>query len=69
MPEEKPDAAFFSVVATNPDGTYDAKLTNGKGDVYMILRGYKTMDLPDPVEPDLLQPLQRAFQAEQAEVV
>ncbi len=63
MPEMDPEATFFSIVTPNPDGTYDAKLISGKGDVYLILRGYKTMDLPDPIEAELLQPLQSALQA------
>jgi hypothetical protein len=63
MPEKDPDATFYSIVTPNPDGTYDAKLTSGKGEVYLVLRGYKTMNLPDPIPGDLLQPLQLAFQA------
>ncbi len=62
MPENDPDATFFSVVTPKADGTYDAKLINGKGEVYLILSGYKTMDLPDPVQADLLKPLQVALQ-------
>lgn len=68
MPEKDPDAMFFSVVTLNPDGTYDAKLISGKGEVYLILRGYETMDLPDPIEAELLKPLQSALQA-RAEMV
>ena len=63
MPEKDPDATFYSIVTPNPDGTYDAKLSSGKGEVYLVLRGYKTMNLPDPVPGDLLQPLQLALQA------
>ena len=63
IPEKELDAAFFSAVATNPDGTYDAKVIDGKGKVYLILRGYQTMDLPDPVSADLLQPIKQALQA------
>jgi acyl transferase domain-containing protein/NAD(P)-dependent dehydrogenase (short-subunit alcohol dehydrogenase family)/acyl carrier protein len=61
-PESVPNAAFYSVVMPNPDGTYDAKVVDEKGNLYMILRGYKTMDLPDPIPEDLLRPLQQAFQ-------
>jgi hypothetical protein len=63
MPEKDPDATFYSIVTPNPDGTYDAKLASGKGEVYLVLRGYKTMNLPDPIPGDLLQPLQLALQA------
>jgi hypothetical protein len=60
-PETVPQAAFYSVVVPNPDGTYDAKMLDEKGNLYLILRGYRTMDLPDPVPEDLLEPLQHAF--------
>ena len=61
-PEDAPNRAYFSIVVSNPDGTYDVKLVDGKGKLYMILQGYRTMDLPDPVPEDLLGPLQKAFQ-------
>jgi len=60
-PEEAPNGTFYSVVAPNPDGTYDAKVVDEKGKLYMLLEGYQTMDLPDPVPADLLEPLQKAF--------
>ncbi len=66
-PEKNLETAYLSVVATNPDGSYDAKLVDSKGQVYLILRGYRTMDLPDPVQADLLKPLQQGLQAEMAE--
>ncbi len=62
IPESAPDSTFYSVVVANPDGTFDAKLVDDKGMRYMDLSGYRTMDLPDPVPEDLLQPLQHAFQ-------
>jgi hypothetical protein len=68
-PERNPEAACFSVVVRNPDGSYDATLVDGKGEVYLILRGYKTMDLPDPVQADLLKPLQQGLQSEMVEKV
>ncbi len=67
MPEKESDGNFFSVVATNPDGTYDAKVLDGKGKVYLTLRGYQTMDLPDPVQADLIQPIKAALQPELSE--
>jgi acyl transferase domain-containing protein/acyl carrier protein/NAD(P)-dependent dehydrogenase (short-subunit alcohol dehydrogenase family) len=62
VPDGKPNAKFFSVVVHNQDGSYDAKVMDDKGIVYFILRGYTTMDLPDPVPADLIQPLQLALQ-------
>jgi hypothetical protein len=61
-PEDARKGAFFSIVDTNPDGTYDVKLVDEKGKLYLILQGYRTMDLPDPIPSDLLGPLQQAFQ-------
>jgi acyl transferase domain-containing protein/acyl carrier protein/NAD(P)-dependent dehydrogenase (short-subunit alcohol dehydrogenase family) len=60
---ENLDESFFAIITVNSDGSYDGKLMDGKGYVYLVLRGYKTMDLPDPVQADLLKPLQRALQA------
>jgi acyl transferase domain-containing protein/NAD(P)-dependent dehydrogenase (short-subunit alcohol dehydrogenase family)/acyl carrier protein len=61
LPEKASGAAFFSVVVSNQDGSYDAKVVDDKGALYLALSGYRTMDLPDPVQADLLEPLQRAF--------
>jgi hypothetical protein len=62
-PEKASDGGYFAVVVTNADGTYDVKLVDGKGEVYLILSGYRTVDLPDPIQADLLQPLQQALRA------
>jgi len=37
---------------------------DAQGNVPMILRGYQTMSLPDPIQADLLEPIQSAFQVE-----
>ena len=55
------------MVAANADGTYDAKVLDAKGKVYLILRGYQTMDLPDTVRADLIQPIKAALQPELSE--
>jgi hypothetical protein len=60
-PEKEPNETFFALVTSNPDGSYDAKIVDGKGNVYLILRGYRTMNLPDPIPADLLAPLQNAL--------
>ncbi len=62
LPEAN-EETYYAWIAVNSEGTYDCKLVDGKGLVYMVLRGYKTMDLPDPVQPDLLKPLQQALKA------
>jgi malonyl CoA-acyl carrier protein transacylase len=60
-PKKAPNATFFSIVVLNTDGTYDAKVVDDKGDLYLILRGYRTMDLPDPIPADLLEPLRHTL--------
>ncbi|MBP1625095.1 MAG: beta-ketoacyl synthase, partial [Acidobacteria bacterium] len=67
VPAREPGAGLFSVVVPKPDGTYDAKLIDEKGEVYLILRGYKTMELPDPVRADLLKPIQQGLREEMSE--
>ncbi len=60
--DKAPAKEWFSVVAANPDGTYDAKVVDNKGNVHLVLRGYRTMDLPDTVSAELVEPIKRAFQ-------
>ena len=64
-PDSAQDGTFFAVVISNPDDSYDVKVVDAQGNVPMILRGYQTMNLPDPIQTDLLEPIQRAFQVEQ----
>ena len=60
-PEDSPDATFYSVVEPRPDGSYDAKVIDGRGEVYLTVQGYRTMDLPDPIQADLVDPIKRAL--------
>ena len=56
-----PDAAeagLFAVVTPKADGSFDAELSDGQGNVYLALSGYRTMQLPESVDPELLKPLQ-----------
>ncbi len=64
LPGSSGGEAYGALVAVNSDGSYDCKLMDNKGFVYMTLRGYRTMDLPDPVQEDLVKPFRTAFQAE-----
>jgi acyl transferase domain-containing protein/NAD(P)-dependent dehydrogenase (short-subunit alcohol dehydrogenase family)/acyl carrier protein len=61
-PEKESNAPYYAIVVSNQDGTYDAKVVDGKGKVYLILSGYRTMDLPDPIQVDLVQPIKSALQ-------
>jgi hypothetical protein len=60
-PDDAADAIFYAIAVPNPDGTYDARVVDDKGRVYVDLRGYRTMDLPDPVPADLVDPIRRAL--------
>jgi 3-oxoacyl-(acyl-carrier-protein) synthase/NAD(P)-dependent dehydrogenase (short-subunit alcohol dehydrogenase family)/acyl carrier protein len=60
-PEKATNTAFFALIDTNPDGTYSAEVVDDKGNLYLVLKGYQTMDLPDPVQADLLEPLKIAL--------
>jgi acyl transferase domain-containing protein/NAD(P)-dependent dehydrogenase (short-subunit alcohol dehydrogenase family)/acyl carrier protein len=64
--ENAPGAALLSIVDTHPDGTYDAEVVDDKGKIYMTLRGYRTMDLPDAVQADQLAPIQKGLQVDKA---
>jgi acyl transferase domain-containing protein/NAD(P)-dependent dehydrogenase (short-subunit alcohol dehydrogenase family)/acyl carrier protein len=61
LPEQTPQSEFFALVDSHPDGTYDAEVVDEKGNLYLALQGYRTMDLPDPVREDLLEPLKIAL--------
>jgi len=54
---------FYSVISSNEDGSYEARLIDDKGNVYLTLHGYRIMELPDPVQQDLLKPLKEAFKS------
>jgi NAD(P)-dependent dehydrogenase (short-subunit alcohol dehydrogenase family) len=46
-----------AAVTTAGDDRFDAQVFDDNGDVFMRLRGYRTMALPDPVQDELLKPL------------
>ncbi|OPZ66618.1 MAG: hypothetical protein BWY82_02975 [Verrucomicrobia bacterium ADurb.Bin474] len=62
-PDKDPNATFFAVVTSNPDDSYDVKIVDGKGNICLVLQGYRTMSLPDPVPADLLEPLKKGLKA------
>lgn len=56
-----PDATelgLFAVVTPKADGSFDAELSDGQGNVYLSFSGYRTMQLPESVDAGLLKPLQ-----------
>jgi len=62
-PDKDPNAILFAVVTSDTDNGYDVKIVDGKGNVYLVLQGYRTMNLPDPVPADLLEPLKKGLRA------
>ena len=61
LPDSAADKAYYAAVASNPDGSYDVKMVDSQGNFHMTLLGYQTMNLPDPIQKDLVEPMQRAF--------
>jgi acyl carrier protein/NAD(P)-dependent dehydrogenase (short-subunit alcohol dehydrogenase family) len=46
-----------AAVTASGEDEFDAQVVDESGSVFMRLRGYKTMELPDAVEDELLKPL------------
>jgi acyl transferase domain-containing protein/NAD(P)-dependent dehydrogenase (short-subunit alcohol dehydrogenase family)/acyl carrier protein len=60
LPQEN-GARLFSVVKRSENGAFAASITDVSGRVYFEIQGYETMQLPDPVDAQLLQPLLRVL--------
>jgi acyl transferase domain-containing protein/acyl carrier protein/NAD(P)-dependent dehydrogenase (short-subunit alcohol dehydrogenase family) len=52
---------LHSVVTPNEDGSFDARVVDQKGSVWLVLSGYRTMALPEPIDNSLLEPLRSAM--------
>jgi acyl transferase domain-containing protein len=50
--------SMYTVVTPDANGAFDARVVDAKGNVYLKLQGYRTMELPEKIEADLLKPLQ-----------
>ena len=61
-PLERGKGTLCSVVTPRPDGGFDARVVDGKGAVILALSGYRTMELPESVDDQLLEPIRMAFQ-------
>jgi acyl carrier protein/NAD(P)-dependent dehydrogenase (short-subunit alcohol dehydrogenase family) len=57
QPTEKSKERYYAAVSTGAEGTYNARVVDDEGNVYLTLRGYRTMQLPGLIEDTLLQPL------------
>jgi len=56
------EAGLYAVATPKPDSSFDAELSDGEGNVYLTLSGYRTMQLPESVDGELLKPLQSVLQ-------
>jgi len=52
---------LFAAVTPKEDGSFDAELCDRGGKVYLALAGYRTMELPETVGADLVEPLRTAL--------
>ena len=56
-PQEKSKEHYYAAVTTDDKGSYEARVVDDEGNVYLALRGYRTMQLPGLIQDDLLRPL------------
>jgi hypothetical protein len=56
-PPEEGKQKLLAAVTSEPDGAFDAQVLDEMGEIYMTLRGYRTSELPDAIEADLLKPI------------
>ncbi|MFQ5511957.1 MAG: SDR family NAD(P)-dependent oxidoreductase [Candidatus Krumholzibacteriia bacterium] len=57
LPEES-GGRYLAAVTPDPEGGFDAQVVDDEGNVYLAVRGYRTMQLPNLIEDELLRPLQ-----------
>ncbi|MDH3198415.1 MAG: SDR family NAD(P)-dependent oxidoreductase, partial [Candidatus Krumholzibacteria bacterium] len=55
------ECAAHAAVTQGEGGAFDADVVDETGDVVMRMRGYRTTEMPDPVAPELLDPLRKAM--------
>ena len=54
------DGGFHAIVVPGADGAFDARIVDAQGNVCLKLQGYRTMELPENFNAELLKPLQEA---------
>jgi len=60
---DKP-SEYFAAVTSDKTGSFDARVQDKKGNVYLMVRGYRTMQLPNPIEKEFLERLKTNMGAE-----
>ena len=59
---ERAQGRLHAVVSPNEGGkSFDAYVTDEAGNLYVVLRGYQTAELPEDVDPDKRKPLREAM--------
>jgi hypothetical protein len=53
---DKPNE-YFAAVTSGKTGSFDARVVDDKGNVYLKVRGYRTMQLPNPIKEEHLERL------------
>jgi acyl transferase domain-containing protein/acyl carrier protein/NAD(P)-dependent dehydrogenase (short-subunit alcohol dehydrogenase family) len=56
-----PNGSLQAIVTPDSDGSFDAKVVDEKGNVYLMLQGYRTAELPGAIDAELLKPLKTAL--------
>jgi hypothetical protein len=50
-----------AVITPKSDDSFDARVVDAEGNVLLTLQGYRTMELPEAINTELLKPLQEAM--------
>ncbi len=58
-PADGGNGRLYAAVTPKSDGSFDAQVFDESGNVHVEVLGYRTMEMPDPIKPELLEPLRR----------
>ena len=62
---ERAESRLYAVVTPNPrNGSFDAEVVDAKGNRYLQLGGYRTVEIPNAVDAERLKALQAAMSLE-----
>ena len=68
---DEAEGGLYVVVHPDPESGFEARVVDDTGKVYVTVSGYRTVELPVGLDPELLQPLQEgmAFQTSEPEQI
>ena len=55
---KKPNGRLHAIVSAGKNSDFDAQVVDEKGNAYLSLHGYRTMEMPGAIDAELLKPLQ-----------